>query len=100
MMDVSQLTAESSAPVGGKRRGRKAKAAPAEQKPKRKYTRRKPLSPVTPPAARAYAIFLGEDGLQLAPTGGGRSARADLRRRARDRGLRRAPPLGAGVVTA
>jgi hypothetical protein len=69
-MDVSQLTAESSTTAGGKRRGRKPKAAAvqAEPKTKRKYTRRKP---VAPPAERSYAIFLGEEGLQLVPTGGG-----------------------------
>lgn len=69
MMDVSQLVAGETAPEK-KRRGRKPKAA-AEQaatKPKRKYTRR---AKVQPAAERAFAIFLGEDDLQLAPAGGG-----------------------------
>lgn len=91
MMDVGQLVADTPASASAKRRGRKLKAA-AEQaatKPKRKYTRRVKVQPV---AERAYAIFLGEDGLQLAPTGGGRPGQPDLCRCARDRGVRRAAP--------
>lgn len=98
MMDVSQLVAGETAPEK-KRRGRKPKAA-AEQaatKPKRKYTRR---AKVQPAAERAFAIFLGEDGLQLAPAGGGRPGKPDRRRRAGDCGVRGAAPRRAGVVTA
>lgn len=70
MMDVSQLVAGADAPVDKKRPGRKPKAATekAPAKPKRKYTRRAKVQPTT---ERAFAIFLGEDGLQLAPAGGG-----------------------------
>lgn len=99
MMDVSQLVAGADTPVAKKRPGRKPKAA-AEQapaKPKRKYTRRASVQPV---AERAFAIFLGEDDLQLAPAGGGRPGKPDLRRRAGDRDVRRAAPRRAGVVTA